>query len=173
MTIRARIRRKDLVGVFGDNERLIRAFEDQAALVDSNSEGLSTTATATSAMNEATVIVLSGNAAFANERVLSLGSGLSGEDTGSELRIKVSDNIPKINGGFKLHLTVAGDASLFAPLSGRIATTQNTETFENKTLDAPKISGISDYADDTAAAAGGVPVGGFYRTGSVLKTRVT
>ena len=30
-----------------------------------------------------------------------------------------------------------------------------------------------DYADDTAAATAGVPVGGYYRTGSVLKVRVT
>lgn len=32
---------------------------------------------------------------------------------------------------------------------------------------------ISDYADDVAAAAGGVPVGGVYRTGSVLKARIS
>lgn len=33
-------------------------------------------------------------------------------------------------------------------------------------------TGVSDYADDTAAAAGGVPVKGIYRTGSTLKIRV-
>lgn len=32
---------------------------------------------------------------------------------------------------------------------------------------------IGNYADDTAAAAGGVPVGGTYRTASALKVRVT
>jgi hypothetical protein len=32
---------------------------------------------------------------------------------------------------------------------------------------------LSDYADDTAAAAGGVPLNGVYRTGSVVKVRVT
>lgn len=32
---------------------------------------------------------------------------------------------------------------------------------------------IANYADDTAAAAGGVPVGGTYRTSSALKIRVT
>jgi hypothetical protein len=32
---------------------------------------------------------------------------------------------------------------------------------------------LGDYADDTAAAAGGVPLNGAYRTGSVLKIRVT
>lgn len=31
---------------------------------------------------------------------------------------------------------------------------------------------LSDYANDAAAAAGGVPVGGVYRNGSVLQVRV-
>lgn len=32
---------------------------------------------------------------------------------------------------------------------------------------------LADYADDVAAAAGGVAVGGFYRTGSAVKIRVS
>jgi hypothetical protein len=32
---------------------------------------------------------------------------------------------------------------------------------------------LGNYADDTAAAAGGVPLNGVYRTGSVVKIRVT
>lgn len=35
------------------------------------------------------------------------------------------------------------------------------------------LDSLSDYADDTAAAAGGVAVGGFYRTGSAIKVRVS
>lgn len=31
---------------------------------------------------------------------------------------------------------------------------------------------LTNYADDAAAATGGVPVGGLYRTGSALKVRV-
>lgn len=31
---------------------------------------------------------------------------------------------------------------------------------------------LGDYADDTAAAAGGVAIGEFYRTGSAVKQRV-
>ncbi len=34
------------------------------------------------------------------------------------------------------------------------------------------ISAVPEYADDVAAQAGGVPVGGFYRTASVVKIRV-
>lgn len=36
----------------------------------------------------------------------------------------------------------------------------------------PPVTGLVDYADDAAAAAGGVPVAGYYRTGSVVKIRV-
>lgn len=34
-------------------------------------------------------------------------------------------------------------------------------------------AGLADYADDVAAAAGGVAVGEPYRTGSVVKVRVS
>lgn len=34
-------------------------------------------------------------------------------------------------------------------------------------------SALADYADDTAAAAGGIAVGELYRTGSAVKVRVT
>lgn len=34
------------------------------------------------------------------------------------------------------------------------------------------LNNISNYTDDTAAASGGVPVGGIYRNGSVLQIRV-
>jgi hypothetical protein len=36
----------------------------------------------------------------------------------------------------------------------------------------PVVEILGDFADDTAAAAGGVRIGGFYRTGSTLKVRV-
>jgi len=35
------------------------------------------------------------------------------------------------------------------------------------------IIGPADFANDAAAATGGVPIGGIYRTGSALKVRVT
>lgn len=35
------------------------------------------------------------------------------------------------------------------------------------------ITSVSEYADDTAAATGGIPIGGIYRTGSALKIRVS
>jgi hypothetical protein len=35
------------------------------------------------------------------------------------------------------------------------------------------VQDLRDYADDTAAAAGGIPVGGLYRNGSVIQVRIT
>lgn len=47
-------------------------------------------------------------------------------------------------------------------------------TPEDGTLSITRGDGslLTNYADDTAAAAGGVPVGGIYRTASALKVRV-
>ena len=39
-------------------------------------------------------------------------------------------------------------------------------------LSAFDFSTLGDYADDTAAAAGGVEIGALYRTGSTIKTRI-
>lgn len=42
-------------------------------------------------------------------------------------------------------------------------------------LPASNITGLAalgNYANDTAAAAGGVPIGGMYRNGSILMVRV-
>jgi hypothetical protein len=35
------------------------------------------------------------------------------------------------------------------------------------------LGNLQNFADDTAAAAGGIAIGEFYRTGSALKVRVT
>lgn len=38
--------------------------------------------------------------------------------------------------------------------------------------DPAPFAGAADYPNDAAAAAGGVPIGGVYRTGSAIKVRV-
>jgi hypothetical protein len=49
-----------------------------------------------------------------------------------------------------------------------VDTTNNKTTFSGSV-----VLSLAEYVDDTAAAAGGVPVGGLYRTGSVVKIRVS
>jgi hypothetical protein len=158
---------------FGAEPRLLRAFEDQSAAVVATADGLKTNEQATERMQDASVIVLAANAAFTNERRLVLGQGLSAVDDGSTLTIRTSQTVPLVNGGFTLNLTVAGTSALVLPLSGTLATLANAETLSNKTLSAPKLSGLGNHADDTAAAGGGIPVGGVYRNGSQLMVRVS
>lgn len=45
----------------------------------------------------------------------------------------------------------------------------------HKAITSPNIApgSLGNHADDVAAAAGGVPVGGMYRNGSVLMVRVS
>lgn len=158
---------------FKGDERMIRAMEDQQTKVDQSAAGLQTTAQTTDKIEAASVLVLAGNNAFTNERVLELGEGLSGVDDGSMLRLSTSDTVPKVTGGFRVSMTAAGESQFLVPLTGTLATLANTETLSNKTLASPKMTGLSDYADDVAAAAGGVAVGGLYRTASAVRIRVT
>jgi hypothetical protein len=157
---------------FGREPRLLRAFEAQSIAVEATADGLRTTATATENLQDATVIVLSPNGAFTNERQLVLGQGLSAVDDGARLTIRTSQSVPLVNGGFTVNFTVGGNAAILLPLTGTMATTEGVETLSGKTLAAPIVSGLGNYADDAAAASGGVPVGGMYRNGSHLMVRV-
>jgi hypothetical protein len=157
---------------FKGDQRMIKAMEEQQRLVVTSAQGLQTTAQATDRIEAASVIVLASNAAFSNERVLQLGKGLVGEDLDGKVTIQTSDVVPTVTGGFRVTMTAAGDSQFLVPFNGTLATIANTETLSNKTLASPKMSGLSNYADDTAAAAGGVVVGQTYRTGSVIKVRV-
>lgn len=40
------------------------------------------------------------------------------------------------------------------------------------TPNGPNLAASTSYANDAAAAAGGVPIGGYYRNGSVVQVRV-
>ena len=51
----------------------------------------------------------------------------------------------------------------------------NVGTPSDGTVTPPKVnfSGLSNYANDAAAASGGIAVGGLYRNGSVVQVRVS
>lgn len=172
MKVRDKLDRRLLGEVF-DNPRMIRAMETQAQAVDDATTGLETQATATTAMKDASVIVLAPNGAFEGERVLVLGQGLVGIDDGSTLTVRTSSKVPLVNGNFTLSFTLAGNTTVAIPLTGVVATQANIETLSNKTLAAPKLSGLGNYADDTAAAAGGVPIGGVYHNAGAIRIRLT
>lgn len=170
---KTRYTRRDLEKYFPGDTRMQRAMEEQRDSVNASAEGLQTTAQTTEKLEQASVLVLAGNAAFSNERVFQLGRGLSGEDRDGFLTIQTSDVVPLVTGGFSVALVAVGNSQVRLPLTGTLATVGNPETLLNKTLDAPSITNLGNYANDAAAATGGVPVGGVYRNGSVLQVRVS
>lgn len=161
-----------LAEALGGNPRLVRAFEDESRTLEATASKVQDTVGATDALQDATVLTLSANAAFTNERVLALGTGLSGKDDGERFTVWLSAAVPAIEGGFPVTFFAAGECRVSLPFKGQLATTAEREVLQNKTLAAPKLATIGDHADDTAAATAGVAVGAVYRTGSALKVRV-
>lgn len=173
MIDRSGLTRELLERAFPGQLRTQRAFEAIADTAFGAADLVTANVEATDALQAATVVTLSPNAAFANERVLAAGPGLTLAEDGVNVVIRTSKGTPAVSGGYQVRFYPIGDSELFLPLTGTLATRENVETLQQKTLDAPKMSGLGNYLDDAAAAAGGIPVGGVYRNGSALMIRVT
>jgi hypothetical protein len=52
------------------------------------------------------------------------------------------------------------------------APTLETPTINSPTLATPSVSGLQNFANDAAAATGGIAIGGMYRNGSTIMVRV-
>jgi hypothetical protein len=128
----------------GDN-RMIRAMEDQSKVV---TDGVA----ATSALADATVIVLSPNGDFTNERVLQVGDGIKVEITDDTVTLSV-ENVAMTQ-GYPVTLIAQGLTELVLPAVGTLVSNTNPQV---------DVSTLGAYANDAAAAAAGVPVGGLYR----------
>lgn len=146
----ATLTRADLVQAFGNNPKLIAYFEQQQRVIDDTSQQTAQNVAATQGVQNATVILLSSNDGFANARILAVGAGLAIRDDGAggDLTIGMTDYIQK-NGHYRLTLNLLADTNVDVPTEGRLLV---REDFAG-----------GPYADDTAAANDGVPVGGFYR----------
>lgn len=167
------ITRDMLAEAFPANKRLQRAFEEQSEVVEATAATVAGTLESTDALNEATVVVLSPNAAFANERVLRVGQGIRAVVDDDFVTLEIDpEGAASVEGGFSVLLRAQGVTDVLLPMAGTLATRAGDEILQNKTLATPKISGLGNYANDAAAAAGGVPVTGIYRNGSQLMVRV-
>lgn len=151
---------------FGGDVRMIAEFEAQAEAVKANTTGVEDTV----AMKDATVIVLSANGDFTNERVLTIGEGIDIAITDNTVTLSVKN--VALTEDFKATLIPPAEVVLFLPAEGTLVSDTAAANLFNKSLDAPLLSSIPDYANDAAAAAGGVEVGQMYRTASALKVRV-
>jgi len=163
--------RRLLADYFGKDPRLVKAFEEQAAAIDGANEAVANTAAATDAMRDATVIVLSANGEFTNERQLLAFDGIKAEDTSSHVRLRVDSSVARSKGGVPTFVVNATD-TYFLPFGGTLVTEDSEGELTNKTLVAPVISGLVGAANDTAAATAGVPVGGIYQASGALRIRL-
>lgn len=167
----ASLPRDILAKALGGDLRAVRAFEAEASNNADTAATLAATVDATDSIADATVLVLSPNASFNNERVLKLGEGITARDDGTFLILSVNDQVPHVSGGFAVQFQSTQDTRLQLPVRGLLATQDQPESLANKVLVAPSISNIGTYANDAAAAAGGVPIGGIYATSTALTFR--
>lgn len=141
------------------NPQLLRFLEELFATGQATAGAVQGQAGATRAIQDATVLTLSSNAAFNNERVVDFGEAFQVTDggAGGKLRIDLL-GAALVNGGYSVTFNAFSDTNLDLPPAGRVL-----------------VSTISDaaYADDAAAAAAGIAVGEAYRkTGGEIRWRV-
>lgn len=134
---------------------VILALDALFGTVDSVNTSVTTGADATQALQDATVLTLSPNDAFTNERVVAAGNGIRLTDTGSQLVISLLSLI--INGGGRLSINLGGDAQLTVIQSGTVMVEEAAQ------------ADLVNYADAAAASAAGLPSGSLFRTGEVVK----
>ena len=146
-------------------EAMQQSVTDTGATVTANID-------ATQKMSEAAYLTLSPNAELPNERVLAVSPGLTLSVGVDNATIALDTTVPRSAGGFSITFTAEGDTNLVTPASGVLVSRDSQDTLTNKTLGEPLVTGLGDYVDDAAAAAGGVPVDGIYRNGSQLMIRV-
>lgn len=150
------ISRNLLAKLAGADQRLLAELEQAFRAVDESSSLASDSASATSALQDATVITLSPNDALANERVLKLGPGLKAKDDGTFLTISAPGFVRSRD--YQAVMIAPGPVTLFLPANG--------------TLISREVSGLRDYASDAAAATGGVPIGGLYHNAGAVRYRL-
>jgi hypothetical protein len=145
----SKLRRDDLAQFFASNPRLMRAFEDQSEVVETVSAGIE----GTQALKDATVIVLSANGDFTNERVLEVADGIKITVTADKVKLTLS-NVAR-TADHKATFVPPADVLLFLPPEGTLLSDVSLAS-------APIFAGLTPYANDAAAASGGVPVRGAY-----------
>lgn len=142
-------RREDLAQIPGMSPRLLAAFEDQAQTI----EDVSSSVADTGALKDATVIVLSANGDFTNERILQVGEGIDIKITENTVKLSVKDVARTRD--HKATFVAPADVLLFLPPEGELLSDASMPV-------RPVFAGLTTYANDAAAASGGVPVRGAY-----------
>lgn len=160
---------------FKDDPRLIAAFENQSIAVAESVQVVEGQASATSRIQDATVVTLSPNEDFNNEFLLTRGEGTRLSILPGSVKVDVDETVARSEGNVMLIVPggTGGFVTLFLPASGNLVSDVEPAQLYNKTLNKPIITGLVDCNTDEEAAAAGVPVNGMYRDGNVLCIRRT
>lgn len=122
MSVSDSLTRNLLSGLFPNDPRAVKAFEDLTFATDENSALASSTAQATVALQDATFLTLSPNEGAPNERVLKLGHGLTASDDGSFLTVSLGLGAVRVEGGYDVTMRAQGVTDVILPFSGMLAT---------------------------------------------------
>jgi len=150
--------RRDLQRAFPGDRELIKKFEELRDLLDSNTGDLS-----------GIKVTIEGHDTDLQTLLTVVDELQPATDTVKALAALPNNSgaIERLpDGSFNIRIIGGGDGA-------GLVTRDGTETLAGKTLNAPKLSGLGNYANDAAAATGGVPIGGIYRNGSVVQVRVS
>lgn len=147
----------DLSSLFPNNPKMVQAFMQLFQRVTATGEAITTGAASTQALADATVLTLSSNEALANERILALDPSaftFTDNGPGNTFALGLLYAIAT-TGGYRLTLNLDADTNVKLPVSGVIPS-----------------SSVGPYANDAAAAAGGVEIGDIYKvTGGTVVWR--
>lgn len=151
------VSRADLELIKGITPKLVRFFEGLFSEGQSVKAGIEGAVASTGAIQNATVLTLSSNAAFGNERVLTLNPAqFQTVDNGPGGTLAVTlISVVNTNGGYQCTFNLRADTNLDLPSAGRVPSS----------ADGP-------FADDAAAAAAGIQLGEWYaKTGGTVVWR--
>lgn len=185
------IRRDALEAVFGTLDA--RKFAQQQETLSNVSDAQVQVIADTQSLLDATYLTLSANTDLTSERVFSAGGGLSLTLGTGTAALALDNTVARASGGFDVTFTAAATRTVSITASGVMATTATAQTFTNKTLtapaingatigsstingstiDAPHLTGLTNAADDAAAATAGVAIGAVYHTSGALKVRIS
>src|SRR4051812_10027435 len=122
------ISRQLLAKFFGSDPRMMRAMEDQSVAAANGAIAVE----ATNALADATVIVLSANGDFTNERVLQIGDGIQIDITDDTVTLSVKDVARTQD--FKATLIPPAEVSLLLPAEGTLVSEEAPAVLYQKTL---------------------------------------
>lgn len=146
-----RLTREQIAQAVGTDVATILAFEELFRSVVDGTGATTLNAAATKELQDASVLTLSPNDTFTNERVIAAGQGIELIDTGSNLIIATLFNIA-MNGGYRLTINLPADLNVSIPFSGTVMIEENPSAV------------LPEYATNALALSGGLVAGDLFRT---------